>query len=137
MPQNATQSEEREVLAPQQINALERLLAGETITAAAGAVKVDRGTVHRWMREDFMFQAALNRMRRELIEAVQARLLKVAYKAAEVVENEVDQGNLAAALVILKRLGLSGTAVSPGSENPEVLKENTQLAREESELLKA
>ena len=47
MPQNTTP----EKLTAQQERVLERLLAGDTITAAAKAVKLDRSTVHRWFRE--------------------------------------------------------------------------------------
>ena len=138
MPQNATPNQEREVLKPEQINALERLLLGETVTAAAKAVGIDRSTLHRWLRKDFEFQAAFNRRKRELAEAVQVRLLSLADKAAAVVGNAVEQGNLNAALAVLRGIGaLSGTPVTPGLEDPEVLREHAEMAREESELLRA
>ena len=138
MPQSPPQNERTEALTPQQIAALERLLAGETVKAVAEAVKIDRSTLHRWLREDFEFQAALNRGKRELAEAVQSRLLTVADKAAAVVGNAVDQGNLTAALAVLKGLGaLSGTPIRPGCEDAEVLRQAAELAREESELLRA
>ncbi len=138
MPQNSTEREERETLTPQQIAALERLLAGETVTATAEAVGVDRSTLHRWLREDYMFQARLNQAKGELADATQARLLRVADKAAEVVGKAVDQGNLNAALAVLRGLGaLSGTLGRPGCEDPEVLRQAAVLAQEESELLRA
>ena len=62
MPQNTTP----EKLTAQQERVLERLLTGETVTAAAEAEGVDRSTVHRWRREDLAFQAAYNQRRREL-----------------------------------------------------------------------
>ena len=73
MPHNATEKEEKEALTPQQIAALERLLAGETVTDTAKAVKIDRSTLHRWLRENFEFQAALNRRKRELTEAFRSK----------------------------------------------------------------
>ena len=54
---------------------LEALTAGATVTAAAAAARVDRVTVHRWLRDDFAFQAAFNRARRDLRSAAEARLL--------------------------------------------------------------
>ena len=44
-------------LTPHQQGVLERLLAGDTAAAAARATKVDRSTVHRWLK-DSTFQAA-------------------------------------------------------------------------------
>ena len=138
MLQNSTEREERETLTPQQIAALERLLAGETVTATAEAVGIDRSTLHRWLREDYVFQARLNQAKRELADATRARLLRVADKAAEAVGNAVDQGNLNAALAVLKGLGaLSGMAVTPGPEDPEVLRKWAEQAQEEAELMKA
>ena len=61
-PQNATP----ESLSPAQIAAVGAMLAGKTITDAAADAGVDRATVHRWGREDFAFQAAINAGRREL-----------------------------------------------------------------------
>lgn len=138
MQQNSTEGEQTKALTPQQIAALERLLAGETVTDTAKAVKIDRSTLHRWLREDFHFQAALNRGKRELVEAVQARLLTVADKAAAVVGNAVDQGNLNAALAVLRGLGaFTGTPVRPGCEDPEALRQAAELAQEEAQLVEA
>jgi len=50
----------------------------------------------------------------------------------------VDQGNLTASLVVLKGMGaFSGTLVTPGPEDPEVLRKAAKLAQEEAELVKA
>ncbi len=138
MRQNTTPNEDRKALSPEQTRVLEHLLSGQTISAAAKAVGVDRSTLHRWARQDFEFQAEFNRMRRELADAVQTRLLTVADKAAEVLGNAVHQGDLSASLQVLRGMGaLIGTPVRLGPEDPEVLRENAELAREESELLRA
>ncbi len=138
MPHNATEKEEKEALTPQQIAALERLLAGETVTAVAEAVKADRSTIHRWLRENFEFQAALNRGKRELSHAVQAKLLVLLHKATRTVENAIDQGDLAASLAVLKGMGaFSGTPVTPGLEDPEALRQAAKLAQEEAQLVEA
>ena len=138
MPQNGTEKEERETLTPQQIAALERLLTGETVTAVAEAVKADRSTLHRWLKEDYVFQARLNQLKRELVEAVEARLLTIVQKATQAVENSVDEGNLVASLAVLKGMGaLSGTPVTPGLEDPEALRQAAKLAQEEAQLVEA
>jgi len=94
MPQNTTP----EKLTAQQERVLERLLTGETVTAAAEAVGVDRSTVHRWLREDLKFQAAYNRQRRELQEAYAARMLSLADHAIATVEHAITNGDLRASL---------------------------------------
>jgi hypothetical protein len=63
-----------EALTAKQERALDHLLAGETITAAAKAVNADPSTLHRWLREDPQFQATYNQRRRQLQEAHQTRL---------------------------------------------------------------
>ena len=75
MPQNATPQAE---LSPQQVRTIEQLAIGVTVVRAAEVAGVSRETVHRWSREDWTFQAALNRARSELQEAVERRLLAVA-----------------------------------------------------------
>ncbi len=138
MPHNATEKEEKEALTPQQVTALEQLLSGGTVTAAAGAAQIDRSTLHRWLKEDYVFQARLNQLKRELVEAVEARLLTIVQKATQAVENAVDEGNLVASLAVLKGMGaLSGTPVTPGLEDPEALRQAAKLAQEEAQLVEA
>ncbi len=99
MQQNAT----LEGLSPSQTIALEALLAGKTNTAAAAAAGVDRVTVYRWLKDDFAFQAELNRGRRELREATIGNLQRLAAKAAVCVEKAIDQDDVKVALEVLKR----------------------------------
>ena len=72
MSQNATES-----LTPQQLQAVELLLSGRTVVATAGSLGVSRETVHRWQREDWRFIATMNTGKRELHDAVRARLMSV------------------------------------------------------------
>lgn len=128
MTQNATG------LAPEQLIALERLLAGETVTAAAKQAGVSRETVHRWLRKDFGFQAAYNQGRRELTQAIDARLLAVGHRAAENVARAVDEGDLKASLAVLRGLGtLAGKEPVSGPEDAEVLREEVEIAEKEQE----
>ena len=122
-PYNATVLEP---LTPAQETAIAALLAGKTITDAAADAGVDRATVHRWLREDFTFTAAFNAGRRELREGVQTRLERLAEKAAAAVERAIDNGDVKAALEILK--GLQVLAPVPmGSEDPGELAEDDRL----------
>ena len=122
MQHNAT----LESLSPAQITAVEALLAGKTITAAAAAAGVDRVTVHRWLKDDFAFQAELNRGRREMRNATCGNLERLAAKAAECLEKAIDQGDVKAALEVLKRLRLF--APDPiGSDNPAELAAEAEM----------
>ena len=130
MPQNTTP----EKLTAQQERVLERLLAGDTVAAAAEAVGVDRSTVHRWFREDLEFQAACNQGRQELRAATRSRLLRLTERAAETVEHAVANGDVRTALRLLERLGLLTPPVigSNKVEDLEVQRMRQENARAES-----
>ena len=124
-PQNAT-------LEPAQITAVEALLAGKTVTDAAAAAGVDRATVHRWLREDYPFQAAINAGRRELRDATYGRLERLAVKAADCLEKAIEGGDVKAALEIVKGMGI--LAPDPiGSENAAELAEEADVAAKEKQ----
>ena len=126
-PQNAT-------LSPRQEHALAALLAGQSVTGAAELAGVDRTSVHRWLREDYTFQAALSGGKRELRDVVQARLMRVGEAAAEVVTAAVEGGNVRAALAVLKGLGLlDGRPLEVGGEDPERLRAEAELSARERE----
>ena len=116
--------------------ALAQLLLGKNVTEAAKAAKVDRTTVHRWLKTDFEFQAAFNRGRQELQDALQARLLQLAERAIETIEEAVAEGDVRAALAVLKGLGLlDGRPLPLNSDDPADLEreweiENMRKARE-------
>ena len=77
---------------------------------------MDRVTVHRWLREDFAFQAAWNRDRRELRRAAYNRLERPAAKAANGLEKAIDGGDVKAALEIVKGMGILAPSLI-GSED--------------------
>ena len=104
-------------MTPAQETAVAGLLAGKSVTDAAADAAVTRETVHRWLRENFAFQAELNRGRRELRESVQTRLERLAGKAAACVEKAIDGGDTKAALEVLKGLGASAPP-SIGADDP-------------------
>lgn len=124
MPQNAT-------LSPVQEAALAALLGGKTITEAAAGVGIDRATLHRWLRDDFEFQARFNAGRRELRDAMQGRLYRLAERAADVVEASLERGDdPKTALVLLRGLGLlPGEPPKIGPDDPEALRVEYANAR--------
>ena len=113
-----------ESLTPQQLQALDLLLSGLTVTAVALNVRVSRETVHRWLRDDCGFIAAVNRGKQELHEAAQSRLQSVWWKAADNLAKAVEEGNLQASFVVLRGLGeLSGSRPLIGTADPNRLRD--------------
>ncbi len=124
-------------LSPKQFVVLQGLVSGATVTKAADAGGVDRTTVHRWLREDCTFQAAHNAARRDLGREVDARLPHLAEAALGTVEEAVQNGDVRAALVVLKGLGaLPGSAPAVGAENPGELAEDRIAADKEKKFLR-
>jgi hypothetical protein len=124
MPQDAT-------LSPTQTAALAELLAGRTVTDAAKAVGVGRETLHRWLKSDYVFRAQWNQSRRELLTALQHRLLSLAEKAAECIARAIDQGDAKAALALLR--ALPSATPSIGSEDAAELAENARIWEDEKQ----
>jgi len=128
-PQNATTGPD--TLSLRQTAALEPLLSGASITKAAELAHVDRSTVHRWLREDPEFRAALNAAKREFRRELTARLHGLANAALEVVEKAVVNGDARVAIAVLRGIGLlPGTAPSIGPSDPtEIAEMDEQVAR--------
>lgn len=97
--QNATVFER---ITEPQVLAIEALMNGSSMTAAALAAGVDRTTVHRWRKDDAAFQSALATARRERWDELSALSLHLAVKAAAVIERALDDGDVKAALWILR-----------------------------------
>ena len=81
-----------------QAAALDLLLAGQTVTAAAAAVGVTRETVSRWRNGDPNFQAAYNAALQSAYDAATARLLDARAKALDRLTALVDSKDEATAL---------------------------------------
>lgn len=142
MQRNATLSSTPETepapeLSPAQQLVLSALLAGRSITDAAAAGDADRSTVYRWLKNDFTFTAELNGGRKRLREQAEARLLAVANRAAETIEQAIVGGNVAASVAVLKGLGLlSGKPAVIGSDDAQRLREDEESARENESLMR-
>ena len=133
MQQNATQGESEQInLPPQQTRALAALLGGATITAVAAAAGVDRTTIHRWLRDDPGFQAAYNAVKRDLRREVEASIERVVIQAMETVCAAIEEGDVRAALAIVRGAGvLGGYSAEIGPEAPAGVEEEADLAARE------
>lgn len=108
------------------------LLAGQPVTAAAGAADVARETVHRWLKDDFQFRAAYNAARNELRDAWRVKLDSLAEKAIHAVERAISANDAKAALVVLRGLGLlDGKAPASAEDDPDKLKDAAEERKKE------
>jgi hypothetical protein len=78
-------------LTTEQATVIGKITAGETIVAAAVAAGVGRTTVYRWMREDAVFVAELNRCRKEYHDELQTRIRDAARAAVEALHHALDK----------------------------------------------
>jgi hypothetical protein len=99
-------SSRKENLSAAQLAALEGLVGGKTVSEAAAAAGVHRNSVHNWLRDDLVFQARLNHERRQLQEQMAANMMRLAVKAATVVDHYLDNPRADLCIDLLKGLGL-------------------------------
>jgi hypothetical protein len=95
-------------LTPQQQTAVDLLATGNNITDVAAKVNVTRQTISEWVNRNPGFQAALNSRRQELWHAQSDRLRGLLPKALDALEAAVGQGNIRAAVEIMRASGLYG-----------------------------
>ncbi len=112
-------------LPPAQIAALDAILAGKTAVNAAAAAGIARSTLYHWLKTDFRFQAVLNRGRRDLQQAVACRVERLAADASECVARAINNGDVKAALEVLKRANVFAAA-KIGSDDEAVLQSDAQ-----------
>jgi hypothetical protein len=98
-----------------QLRALDVLCAGGTHQEAADAAGVDRVTVSRWNTRHPGFVAERNFRRMEHAQASRARLLNGIGAAADLLAARVDEGDVSAAIALLR---WAGPGVLLGSINP-------------------
>ena len=70
-------------LSAAEMTAIQHLLSGSSVIAAAEAAGVDRTTLHRWMRRKVHFREALTRAREELQATFALRLAAIADTAID------------------------------------------------------
>jgi hypothetical protein len=107
-------------LTHQQLTAIDILVTGQTITAAAEAVHVTRPTVSEWVNHHPGFRTALNRRRQELWAEMTDSLRGLVPRALTVLEESLDGGDqLQAAVHVLKASGVYGAPPPSGPIDPE------------------
>lgn len=113
---------------PAQEIVIARLVAGSTITDAARAAGVDRGAVHRWLRDDLVFGAAYNAARAEMRDATRAELRGLAGDAVRVLRKLMVSKTTPAAvrrqiaMDVLSAAGATEPAAPIGATDPEELR---------------
>lgn len=111
-------------LKPAQITALQALLAGETVTAAAEAAGVSRSAVSDWKNNDPYFIAAYRAAKSDTLARCRQQLVaQVVEPAREVVAQAVQDGDVTTARRVLKGLGVLDTEpIESGITDPEVVR---------------
>jgi len=92
-------------LSPTQIHAIELIVSGKSVTETASLIDRSRSVMYLWQKDPH-FVAELNRQRNDLHNSAQSRLLALSRAALDVVEQRLAQGDLRAALGLLKLSGL-------------------------------
>jgi len=103
----------------EQENAIELLILGKTDREVAEAVGVARQTVTEWRNKNAVFEAELNRRRRELwsgyADALRALVRRALEVLAEDLENERDlRLRQSAAVHVLRAVGMYGLEAPGG-----------------------
>lgn len=107
--------------------AIQLLLAGTSVTQTAKDVGVDDRTLRRW-RVNPHFQAEFNRQHVQMYESAQLRLQGMTHKAIDVMAKALNDGNLRAAIELLKIVGFKSDSVRLDTEtDPE------QIVRRQAE----
>ena len=135
---------QNEPISAKQLNIIELLIAGDSVTNVAESTGVGRSSIHRWMREDPFFQAGLNLARQERFVRHARTLEEIAASAVDNVRRAiVDEGDLKTSLIVLDKLGLL-VPHSVGATDPEdILTDHIQAEsqrasdRSQAELVKA
>jgi len=117
-------------LSPAQKMAIEVMLSGNTMIAAANAAGVTRKTLYNWLHRDAKFQAAYNAWQADAMTSARSRLLGMADYAVDTLEREVRR-NPQIALAIVKSLGMLDRP-TPGSTDPEEIEEQMETEGQRS-----
>jgi len=125
-------------LSPSQCEVLTRLAEGASIIDAANAAGVSHRSLRRWLHEDAHFTAAFNAWRRDLLESAQARALAMGDAALTAIAAAIQNGNVQAAMQLVKSLGILKPAAPQPTDADEVARRRTiDNSRRESRLAQA
>lgn len=114
-------------LTPDQAKALDLVLAGQTITAAAAAVGVARETVSRWRNSDPAFQGAYNAALQSAHDAMSKKLLDARARAIDTLADLLDADDKGLALKAAAALLRVDIDRPKGYTNPAAIEHNQLL----------
>jgi hypothetical protein len=106
------------VLRRRQSEVLKALMAGAGPGAAAEAGHIGRATLYRWMKNDEPFQSAIRAWHDSTRVTARGLLHAVTEQAANVLAQRVREGDLKAALAVLRGQGIL-TPAAPHAGEPE------------------
>lgn len=116
-----TPQPETQILSPDQLQAINLILAGKSYGEVAEALGKDRRTLYSW-RQNPHFLAEMGRRRKEMYEAGQSRLHGLLDKAITVMEHKLDEGNVKVAFEVLRLLNVTTKTIKADYEdNPEAV----------------
>jgi signal transduction histidine kinase len=115
-------------LSAKQLQAAILIVGGATITATAAQVEITRVTLHDWLKNNCEFQAHINGLKQDLLDAGRSSLQATVSLAVEVInsilkDGESDVVRLNAAKEVLNRAGLI-TPQAIGSDDAVQLKKD-------------
>ena len=87
---------------------LEMMMIGQSVRTIAKKANVGRNTIHRWITSDQTFKAALKSWQERMQTSARGKLLVATEQAADTVIHKLKEGDLRAALAILKMGGIAG-----------------------------
>lgn len=118
-------------LSPAKQRAIEARLGGGDWKEAAEAAGVSRQTLWRWRKEHPDFQAALNRQKEELRDAIFQDLQQAAVASAAAVRLSASEGDGHLGLQLLRAMDLLGPKpLAAGPIDPEVIEERQKRKAE-------
>ena len=121
------------LLTPEMENAIDLLVTGKPDREVAAAVGVTRQTIAQW-RQHPVFMAELNHRRQTLWADAHARLRALIDGAVDVIEDAVRDGDLKAAIEVLKAVKLYGEVGAPtGATEPDAIVRQQATAQLERE----
>jgi transcriptional regulator with XRE-family HTH domain len=118
-------------LSPSQLTAIEQMLSGHTLVAAANAAGITRMTLYNWLHHDAKFQAAYNAWQLDAVTRMRTKLLSISDIATNTVSQAV-RSDARLAFAVLKELG-GLDRPTPGSTDPEEVEQVMEIEQRKAE----
>lgn len=115
-----------------QCRALENLMSGHSMSAAAQGAGVGRTTLYRWLKEDPAFRAAHNAWQKDTVAAARSSILALTEPAIRAVAAALESGDAKTGLKLLSSLGML-TPPTPGSTELADVKKELHIERKRKE----